>query len=198
MSGNEKYFEALRTYAREHDVPIIYEDGIELIEKFIKEKNIKTILEIGTAIGYSSSRMASISKDIRIDTVEIREDYAAIAVKNINAANLSEQITVSNQDGLLFETSRSYDMIFIDAAKSQYIRFFEKFKEKLNENGYIVTDNLDFHGYVKQKERIQSKNLRQLVGKIRRYIAFLEDNTDFETEFYDIGDGIAISKKVEK
>ncbi len=196
MSGRELYFKELRTYAKENDVPIIFEDGIELIEKFIKENNIKTILEIGTAIGYSSSRMASLDQEIRITTVEIRADHAKLAVENIKKAGLNRQITVYNDDGLEFETIDKFDMIFIDAAKSQYIRFFEKFKVNLNEGGVIVTDNLDFHGYVKQKERIESKNLRQLVGKIRRYISFLEDNEEFSTDFFDIGDGIAISKRV--
>lgn len=196
MSGKETYFKTLRDYAKENDVPIIFEDGIEFIEKFIIDHNVLKILEIGTAIGYSSSRMASLNKAIKIETVEIREDMAQIARKNISKAGLTEQINVTCKDGLEFTTDQKFDLIFIDAAKSQYIKFFEKFKDNLNEDGFILSDNLDFHGYVRQTERIQSKNLRQLVNKIRRYIDFLTDNEEFETEFFDIGDGIAVSKRV--
>ena len=86
-------------------------------------------------------------------------------------------------------------MIFIDAAKGQYTNFFEKYKYFLKDNGTIITDNLKFHGYVGKSETIESKNLRQLVGKIESYIDFLKNNNEFETTFYDIGDGLSVSKK---
>ena len=73
--------------------------------------------------------------------------------------------------------------------------FFNKFKENLNPKGIIISDNLSFHGYVEQKERIESRNLRQLVGKIRKYVDFLKDNKEFKTKFYKVGDGIAVSIK---
>lgn len=197
MSTNN-FFEDLRKYATTNNVPIIYEDGMTLLEEVITSQNVLSILEIGTAIGYSASRMASLNSKIKIETVEISKEMYQQACKNVKNIGLDKQITLHHADGLEFETTKKFDMIFIDAAKSQYIRFFEKFKTNLNDNGFIITDNLDFHGYVKQVERIESKNLRQLVGKIRRYIDFLEQNTEFETEFFDIGDGIAISKKVKQ
>ena len=95
-----------------------------------------------------------------------------------------------------FETEEQFDLIFIDAAKSQYIKFFEKFEANLITGGTIISDNLDFHGYTKQQERIESKNLRQMVGKIRNYITYLKDNPRFQTTFLEIGDGIGISVKL--
>lgn len=92
-------------------------------------------------------------------------------------------------------TGVSYDLIFIDAAKGQYKKFFEKFKFFLAEGGVIITDNLKFHGYVGKKETIDSKNLRGIVDKIESYIEFLKSNEEFETEFIDIGDGISVSKR---
>jgi len=188
----------MRIYAKENNVPIIYEDGIEKIEEYINENNVLTILEIGCAIGYSSIRMAMQNEKIKITTVEISEEMVAKATANIKETGLDNQIEVILCDGLDFETNQKYDLIFIDAAKSQYIRFFDKFKENLNSDGAIISDNLDFHGYVKQEERIESKNLRQLINKIRKYITFLEDNNEFDTRFFDLGDGIAISKRVKK
>ena len=85
-------------------------------------------------------------------------------------------------------------MIFIDAAKSQYIKFFEKFKHNLNETGTIISDNLEFHGLVENKENVSlSRNVRGLVRKINEYVAFLKDNREFKTDFYSIGDGIGVS-----
>ena len=88
-------------------------------------------------------------------------------------------------------------MIFIDAAKGQYRKFFEKFQYFLAPGGVIITDNLKFHGYVGKSDTIESKNLRQLVKKIEGYIDYLKTNEEFTTEFYDIGDGVSVSKRVE-
>ena len=98
-------------------------------------------------------------------------------------------------DALNIDLYEKYDLIFIDAAKGQYIKFFEKFEKNLSEKGAIISDNLKFHGYTEQKERIKSKNLRQLVNKIRKYIEFLKENNTYQTTFYDIGDGIGVTKK---
>ena len=88
-------------------------------------------------------------------------------------------------------------MIFIDAAKAQNTRFFEKFESNLNNGGIIITDNMNFHGLVYKEEEIESRNLRQLVRKIKSYKVFLEKNDKYSTTFIDVGDGIAISRKVD-
>lgn len=87
-------------------------------------------------------------------------------------------------------------MIFIDAAKAQYIRFFEKYKSNLKDNGVIISDNLNFHGLTLDVNSIGSKNLKALVRKINNYKEFLVDNKEFQTEFLELGDGIGISKRV--
>ena len=121
------------------------------------------------------------------------------ALKNIKKLNLENRITLIFRDALDVKLSDKFDLIFIDAAKSQSIRFFEQFSRNLNKNGYIITDNMDFHGYVRKDEsEIKSKNLRQLVRKIKKYRVFLEENTDYQTEFYSIGDGISVSMKKDK
>ena len=186
--------EDLKEYAKENKVPIMQEDGIEFLVNYIKENNIKNILELGTAIGYSAINMARLSDDIKITTIERDKSMYDIALNNIKLFNLDNRIDVIFEDALNVELDNKYDLIFIDAAKSQYIKFFEKFKNNLNDNGVIITDNLSFHGLVENPEGV-SRNTKQLVGKIRKYIEFLKDNKEFDTEFISIGDGISISKR---
>ena len=184
----------IEKYAKDNNVPIMLPDGIEFLLNYIKENNVKTILEIGTAIGYSAIRMALISSDIKVTTIERDIDRYNEAIKNISDFSLENQINVIYADAFDVDLSEKFDLIFIDAAKSQYIKFFEKFKHNLNETGTIISDNLEFHGLVENKENVSlSRNVRGLVRKINEYVAFLKDNGEFETDFYSIGDGIGVS-----
>ena len=187
--------EELEIYAKNNKIPIMEKEGILFLKEYIKNNNIKTILELGTAIGYSAIQMALLDKNIKIITIERDEKRYKEAIKNIKKFHLENQITCYLMDIFDFETNDFFDLIFIDAAKSQSIKFFEKFKKNLNKNGTILTDNIYFHGYTLQKERIESKNLRQMVHKIRGYIDFLNNNKEFKTEFLEIGDGIAVTTK---
>ncbi len=190
----------MEQYASEHNVPIIEKESITFIMKIIKANNIKNILEIGSAIGYSSILMASVAPDVMVTTIERDEARYMECLKNVKKCNFEQKITVVFQDALEVNLSNvSYDMIFIDAAKGQYTKFFEKFKYFLKDGGIIISDNLKFHGHVGKSNEIESKNLRGLVTKLEDYIVFLKDNKEFETNFYDVGDGISVSvKKNEK
>ena len=185
----------LEKYALENNIPIMMKDGIEFLTNYIKENNITNILEIGSAIGYSAIRMCLVNDDVKVTTIERDIKRYNEAIKNINEFNLNDRITIINDDAFNVELNDKYDLIFIDAAKSQYVKFFEKFKLNLKENGVIVSDNLDFHGLVnKDIMTIESRNVRGLVRKLNTYIEFLKNNEEFETTFYEIGDGISISK----
>lgn len=192
----ETKLEKLEYYAKEHHIPIMEKDGIEFLTNYIKENNIKNILEIGSAIGYSAIKMALIDPSIHIITIERDEKRYEEAISNINDFKLHNQIELIYSDAFDVELNQKFDLIFIDAAKSQYTKFFQKFEKNLNPNGVIISDNLNFHGYTHQKERIQSKNLRQMVRKINEYITFLEENKQFETTIYEIGDGVGVSKRL--
>lgn len=186
----------MEEYAKEKNVPIIEKESITFIMKYIKLHNIKNILEIGSAIGYSTILMASVSEDVKVTTIERDEARYMECLKNVKKAEFEKKINVVFQDALEVNLSGvEYDLIFIDAAKGQYTKFFEKFKYFLAKDGAIITDNLRFHGYVGNKNQIESKNLKQLVGKIEGYIDFLKDNTEFETKFYDVGDGLSVSTR---
>ena len=190
-----RILESMEEYAKNNNVPIMMKDGIEFLTNYIKENNVKTILEIGSAIGYSAIRMAMIDEDIYVTTIERDNIRYNEAVKNIKEANLGNQINIIHSDAFDVDIDFKFDLIFIDAAKAQYIKFFEKFKKNLSDNGVIVSDNLKFHGLVDTTEHIESRNVRQLVKKLKNYVEFLENNEEFDTTFYDLGDGVAISKR---
>ncbi len=195
----KQYILEMEQYAKDKNVPIIEKDSIAYIMKYIKSNNVKNILEIGSAIGYSAILMASSSKDVKVTTIERDETRYMECLKNVKKCGFDKEVNVVFQDALEVNlTGVSYDLIFIDAAKGQYKKFFEKFKFFLAEGGVIITDNLKFHGYVGKKETIDSKNLRGIVDKIESYIEFLKSNEEFETEFIDIGDGISVSKRKNK
>ncbi len=187
----------IENYAKENNIPIMQKDGIEFLTNYIKEHNVKEILEIGCAIGYSAIRMCLVRDDISVVTVERDESRYKEAIKNIKEFNLEKRINVIFDDAFNVDLSDKFDLIFIDAAKSQYIKFFEKFKNNLLNNGVIVSDNLDFHGLVhKDLNQIESRNVRGIVRKLNNYIEFLNTNKEFKTDFYSIGDGIGISYRI--
>ena len=193
---NLKKIREIEDYATKYDVPIMMKDGINFLIDFIKENNIKTILEVGTAIGYSSIMMALVDQNIKIKTIERDEQRYLEAVKNIKEFSLEDRITLIFNDASLVDIEGKYDLIFIDAAKGQNINFFNKFSTNLNDNGFIITDNINFHGLVnKDLKEIDSRNLRGLIRKIQDYTRFLKENKEYKTTFYDVGDGISISSK---
>jgi predicted O-methyltransferase YrrM len=186
-------------YAQENKVPIMQQEGIIYLTNYIENSNIHSVLEIGTAIGFSAIMMALTKEDIHITSIEKDESRYMEALKNVKKLNLEDKITLLFKDALDVSLDKTFDLIFIDAAKSKNTDFFEKFSTKLNDNGTIITDNMMFHGYVdKDESEIKNRNLRGLVRKVKDYREYLKNNKKFETEFLDdIGDGIAISRKKE-
>ena len=183
-------------YAATNNVPIIELDSIKFIMKYIKLNRVKSVLEIGTAIGYSAILMANANSFVEITTIEKDEKRYKEAVKNVNKSGLDKKINIVYNDALEVNLAGcKYDLIFIDAAKGQYIKYFDKFSNYLNPGGIIITDNLKFHGLVKNKDLIKSRNVRGIVNKIEKYIEYLKDNKQFITKFYDIGDGLSVSFK---
>lgn len=188
----------IEKYADQKGIPIMEKEGIEFLCEFIKLNKVKNILEIGSAIGYSAIKMALSSEDVTVTTIEKDKDRYIEAVKNIKKLKLDSRITLIFSDALDFDIEEDFDLIFIDAAKSQYIKFFNKFSKNLKPKGFIVTDNINFHGLTYSDKTKMSKNLRQLITKLEKYINFLNDNKDFKTRFFEIGDGIAISRRRRK
>ena len=187
--------EEIEKYARENRVPIMMKDGIDYLCNYIEEHKIKNILEIGSAIGYSAIRMALVNSEIKVTTNERDIDRYNMAVDNINKFNLSDRINIIFGDALDTKIDAEFDLIFIDASKGNNINFFKKYSENLSNCGIIITDNLFFHGLVKDESLVKTKNQRGIVKKIKQFINFLDENQEFETEYVSVGDGISISKR---
>ncbi|MBQ2639889.1 MAG: O-methyltransferase [Bacilli bacterium] len=196
MVENYSIVKDIKKYASDNKIPIMLDDGINFLTNFIIKNQVKNILEIGTAIGYSAIKMCLCSPNVKVTSIERNETRYLEALKNIKRLNLEDRITLIYNDAENVKLDDKFDLIFIDAAKAQNIKFFESFEKNLNTNGFIITDNLKFHGLVdKDEEEIKSRNVRGLVRKIKEYIKFLENNKKYNTEFYDLGDGISVSIK---
>ena len=193
---NKKIVSEIEDYAKDNKVPIMQREGILYLTSYIAKNDIHNVLEIGTAIGYSAIMMAYTKEDIHITSIERDEKRYLEALRNVKRLELEDKITLIFNDAFNVSFDETFDLIFIDAAKAQNTRFFEKFQNNLKENGTIVTDNMKFHGLVDKKEEdIKSRDLRGLVRKVKDYKKFLENNNNYDTEFLDIGDGLAISIK---
>ncbi len=185
----------IRNCAAQNAVPIVQDEGLEFILNFIAKNGAKRILEIGTGIGYSAIMFAKCAADIRVFTIESDGERYEQAKKNVASENLSERITCFFGDAMEFNFAEKFDLIFIDGPKAQYIKFFEKFQNNLSEGGAILSDNLFFHGMVRDLNLTHNYSTKKLVKKIRKYIEFLKANEEFETEFFEQGDGISVSRR---
>lgn len=186
----------IKKYAVDNKVPIMVDEGIDFLTTFIIKNQINSVLEIGSAIGYSAIMMALANPNLKVTTIERDRDRYLEAVKNIKKMGLENRITLIFSDALDINIEDKFDLIFIDAAKGQNINFFEKYERNLSNNGYVITDNMYFHGLVdKIDAEIPSRNLRALVRKVRDYRTFLLNNSNYDVEFLSIGDGIAVAKK---
>ena len=184
----------IKKYAIEKEVPIMQDEASDIIIKSIKENGLINILELGTAIAYTTIKLASINENIKITSIERDDERYKVAKKNVEKSNLTN-INLIHDD--IYNTSfeEMFDLIIIDAAKAQNKNFFEKFKNNLSDKGLIIIDNLSFHGLVGKSSEIKSKNLKALVRKIENFITFLKENKEFNIEFIEVGDGIAICQK---
>lgn len=189
----------MKQYAQEFDVPIIQDQGLELMLQLLRIKQPQSILEIGTAIGYSSLMMARHLPKTHIVSIERDPKRYNEAIAYHERSSIKEQVTLLEADALEIANEelpiQKYDVIFIDAAKAQYQKFFEKYEPLLKEDGMIISDNLIFHGHIFDNNQKQSRNLKQLVRKINRYNDWLANHPNYDTLLLPIGDGVAISLK---
>lgn len=197
----DKDIDQLRGYAETHQVPIVDQLSLDLIQQIIRLHQPKEILEIGSAIGYSAMQFASVDKEIKVTTIERNEEMIQQAKMNIRQYGFSDQIRLIEADATeAFEqvNDRIYDMIFIDAAKAQSQRFFELYSPLLREKGVMITDNILYHGFVADIDVVRSRNVKQMVKKVQRYNHWLSQQQDFTTNFIHMDDGLAISIKESK
>lgn len=197
---NDNDIELLREYANTNQVPIVDRNTLEIIKQIIRIHQTKRIIEIGTAIGYSSMQFASVSKDIHVTTIERDPEMIDQAKHNITSNQFTNQIELIEGDALeQFDKvkSQTFDMLFIDAAKAQSKKFFELYTPLLKKGGIVVTDNVLYHGFVSNIDIVRSRNIRQMVKKVQQFNEWLMQNEQYTTNFLNMDDGLAISIKGE-
>ncbi|MCL2558848.1 MAG: O-methyltransferase [Turicibacter sp.] len=186
----------MKAYAEENDIPIIDDSGLETVLQFLKLKKPKRILEIGSAIGYWSTMVAR-HTGANVVTIERDAQHYEKACAYIAKSSVAKHIEIYKADALDFDTAllknQTFDVIFIDAAKSAYQRFFEKYEPFLASDGLMISDNLLFHGHIFTDKKDLGRNLRDLTRKIKTYSAWLAEHPHYETIFLPLGDGIAFS-----
>lgn len=192
-----KTIEQIKEKALEDHIPIIMDDTLEVVGKILEDKKPDRILEIGTAVGYSAIRFSKyLSDNGYIDTIERDEERISEAKQNIKDLNLEKKIHIYEGDALevLPTLTGPYDVVFIDAAKGKYPIFLSEALRMLASHGIIVADNVLYKGYVmsdynKHKQRTAVRGLREFLKE-------LTENENLTTEILEVGDGLAISKKM--
>ena len=194
---NNKKLDEIKQRALERHIPIIMDDTLEVITKYLKELKPRSILEIGTAVGYSAICFSEyLASDGFIDTIERDEERIAEAKQNIKALELKDKINIYEGDAveILHTLNKNYDVVFIDAAKGKYPFFLEQSLRMLKENGIIFADNVLYKGYVMSDYNKHKQ--RTAVTHLRQYIKEIQENPKLETQILEVGDGLAISKKI--
>ncbi len=187
--------EKIKQKALEEHIPIIMDDTLEVIAKYLEKEKPTKILEIGTAVGYSAMCFSEYLQDGgKIDTIERDEERIREAKENIKKVGVENKINIYEGDAveILPTLNDKYDMVFIDAAKGKYPFFLKEALRMINKNGIIFADNILYKGYVmsdynKHKQRTAVRNLRE-------YIKEISENPNLETEILEVGDGLAISR----
>ena len=192
---NYTELERIKQKALEDHIPIIMDETLDVIEKYLESNKPKRMLEIGTAVGYSAICFTEfLDKNGKIDTIERDLERVKEAKENIKKVGLENKINIYEGDAveILPNLNDKYDVVFIDAAKGKYPFFLKEALRLINKNGIIFADNILYKGYVmsnynKHKQRTAVRNLRE-------YIKEVTENPNIETEILEVGDGLAVSK----
>lgn len=186
----------MKKYARYNWIPIILDDSLEFIKDILVKQKPQRILEIGTAIGYSSAIFSEyLQEGGAIDTLEIDHKAVLIAKANHKMLGVDHKINIIEGDALkLLPTLKGmYDVIFIDGPKSHYIQYLPYCLNMLNENGVIIADNVIYKGMVLSDYNEHKQ--RTAVTKLREFIEKVENDENLESQLHDIGDGVMIIRR---
>ena len=199
--GNTAFLDEIEKYAIETRVPIIRKSMQSLLKFLLASKAPMSILEVGTAIGFSALLMSEYAPaDCHITTIEKYEKRIPIARENFAKAGKEDKITLIEGDAteVLANLTGTYDMIFMDAAKGQYINFLPDILRLLPPGGLLVSDNVLQDGDVGQSRFAVTRRNRTIHARMRDYLYELKHHPDLETVILPVGDGVTLSTKWRK
>ncbi|MEG1645998.1 MAG: O-methyltransferase [Clostridia bacterium] len=194
------FLEELEQDARVRFIPVILDDSAKILIETLNEINAKSILEIGTAIGYSGIMMLDARKNATLDTIEINSERYAEAQNNFAKAQVSARVNsfLGDSSNVLQQLKQNkYDFIFLDGAKSDYKTYLPILIDMLTENGVIFADNVFFKGMV-LNDVVPRHKVRTMVVNLRQFIKLAQNTQLYNTVFLEAGDGIALIKKATK
>lgn len=197
--GNTPFLDGIEKYANETDVPIIRKSMQSLLKFLLAYTKPKSILEVGTAIGFSALLMSEYAPaDCHITTIEKYEKRIPVAKENFRRAGKEDNITLLEGDAMeiLKNLSGPYDMIFMDAAKGQYINFLPDILRLLPEGGLLISDNVLQDGDIIESRFAVTRRNRTIHSRMREYIYELKHNPSLETCILPVGDGVTLSTKI--
>mgnify|MGYP000846734448 CR=1 FL=1 len=198
LPENNAYLRNLELYAENNHIPIVEKEVAQMLKVLLKIHNPKNILEIGTAIGYSTLVMAEANQYARITTIERSPNMVELAKENINNTIYKDRINIveGEAEEVLSNLEEKYDFIFLDAAKGQYLEFFNLCMELLEPKGLIVSDNVLFRGMV-ASDKLVVRRKKTIVKRLRNYLKHINEIDGYTSAIIPIGDGIALSYREE-
>lgn len=197
VKGGQGFLADMEKYAEDNHVPIVEPEVAQLLRVLLKSMKPKRILEIGTAIGYSALVMMDTLKgNCKITTIEIREDMVELAQDFLSKSPYGDRVEVIHGDAsqVLERLEGKFDLIFMDAAKGQYIDFFDKSIKLLNPDGIIIADNVLFRGMVASDNLVIRRKIT-IVKRLRRFLKYINELEGFTSCVIPIGDGVALIHK---
>ena len=196
IKENTGILKELEEKALKEYIPIISPEVAQLIRLLCEMTGAEKLLEIGSAIGYSSILFAGFSDDMKITTIEMDEERASEAEKNISRAGMDKKITLLKGNALevMDQIAESFDIVFVDAAKGQYNNFLPKCLKLLKKGGLLISDNILYRGTVAETGFIPRKH-RTIIVNMKEYLKRLSEDENLTTSIIPIGDGVAVSLK---
>jgi len=198
IKPNCEFLTRLEKQAKDEYIPVIQPEVVQLIRVLFKMSDVKTVLEVGTAIGYSAIIFGGAAGDGgKVVTIELKPEMVKSALDNIKEAGMQDKIEVLQGDAIdvLDNIEEKFDCIFLDGAKGQYVKFLPKCIKLLKSGGILISDNILYRGTVAQQGFIPRKH-RTIIRNLKEYLETISNHKQLETTILPIGDGVAVSYKI--